>query len=355
MSLTELIKERAWELGFDLIGIAPAGRAPHADAYVAWVEAGFAAAMGYLQRDMARRQDTRLVLPDAQAVVVVGLSYYSDTPPAELWDDPARGRIARYAWGPDYHEVMLPRLRQLGDFIRQLAGREVQQRAYVDTGPLLERDLAAQAGLGFIGKNTCLISPAWGSYLFLGELLVDLDLEIDAPVTPDRSASVQDVTRRGGCGRCTRCLSACPTGALVAPYLLDSNRCISYLTIENKDVIPEPLRPRLGNWIFGCDECQTVCPWPRRFARPTRQPFLRFDPERSVPRLLDLVALDEAGFKARFGGTPVLRARRRGLLRNVVVALANWGHPAAFSALQRASQDADPLVRAQAASALAGL
>ena len=352
MSWTELIKERAWELGFDLIGVAPAGRALHADAYAAWVEAGFAATMGYMQRDIPRRQDVRLVLPGAQAVVVVGLSYYSGTPPAELWDDPARGRIARYAWGPDYHQVMLSRLRQLGDFICHLTGRDVAQRAYVDTGPLLERDWAAQAQLGFIGRNTCLISPAWGSYLFLGELLVDLDLEIDAPESVGQSSGDQGTSQRGGCGRCLRCLSACPTGALVAPYLLDSNRCISYLTIEHRGVIPEVLRARLGNWIFGCDTCQEVCPWPCRFARPARQPFLRFEPERSVPRLLDLIALDEAGFRARFGDTPLRRARRGGLLRNVVVALANWGHPAAIEAVRRAGQDADALVRAQAFQAL---
>ncbi len=184
MSRTERIREKAYELGFDLIGVAPAARAPHADAYAAWVDAGYAATMGYMARDVARRQDPRQVLPGARSVVVVGLSYLVADPPADLWNDPSRGRIARYAWGLDYHDVMTPRLRQLADFIAGEAGRETHYRVYVDTGPVLERDVAARAGLGFIGKNTCLISPALGSYLFLGEILTDLDLDFDSAPPP---------------------------------------------------------------------------------------------------------------------------------------------------------------------------
>jgi epoxyqueuosine reductase len=374
VSLTARIKEKAYELGFDLIGIAPATRAPHADAYAAWVDAGYAATMGYLTRDVARRQDPRHASPGTRSVVVVGLSYFVANPPADLWNDPARGRIARYAWGLDYHDVMTPRLHQLADFILSETRRPVEQRVYVDTGPVLERDFAAQAGLGFIGKNSCLISPLMGSYLFLGELLVSLELDFDQPAT-DSGARIElptgqkraaaggrenfagpprpDTRRVGTCGACTRCLKICPTHAFPAPYVLDSNRCISYLTIELKGSIPLELRPLMGNWIFGCDECQSICPWPRRFARPTRQDFLRFDPEQVAPRLLDLMRLGGDEFRARFRRTPLWRAKRRGLLRNVAVALGNWGDPQAIPALQHALDDPEPLIREHAAWALA--
>jgi epoxyqueuosine reductase len=377
LNRTERIRDKAYELGFDLIGVAPAARAPHADTYAAWVDAGYAATMGYMARDVARRQDPRQALPGARSVVVVGLSYFVVDPPADLWDDPSRGRIARYAWGLDYHDVMTPRLRQLADFIAGEAGRATDYRVYVDTGPVLERDMAARAGLGFIGKNTCLISPALGSYLFLGEILTDLDLDFDSappqsppfrrgggsfpsPVlTGDGKAAHSggqggggQGVRSGTCGVCTRCLVACPTHAFPAPYVLDSNRCTSYLTIELKGSIPLDLRPLMSNWIFGCDVCQAVCPWPRRFARPARDPFLRFDPERVAPKLLDLITLTGDGFRARFAGSPVLRAKRRGLLRNVAVALGNWGDAQAIPFLRQALDDPEPLVREHAAWAL---
>lgn len=340
MNLSQRIKEKAYELGFDLIGIAPAERAPHAEAYRQWLAAGYAAEMNWLARDPSRREDPRRVVAGARSVVVVGLSYFALNPPAELWDDPARGRIARYAWGLDYHDIMLPRLCRLGDFIERETARPLRQRAYVDTGPVLERDFAARAGLGFIGKNTMLIKPRLGSYLFLGELLVDLDLDYDRP------------DPAGTCGRCARCLAACPTGAFAAPYILDSNLCLAYLTIELKGAIPEALRPRLGNWIFGCDACQEICPWVRRYARPGTEPFLRYDPERAIPRLVDLMALDAAAFRARFKGTPLQRSKRRGLLRNVAVALGNWGHPEALPVLQQALYDSEPLIRDHAAWAI---
>jgi len=371
MTLTELIREKAYDLGFDLIGVAPASRAPHADAFASWVEAGFAASMGYMKRNIERRQDPRQVLPGARSVVVVGLSYFTADPVDDLWNDPSRGRISRYAWGPDYHDALIRRLDQLADFIARNARADIRHRAYVDTGPVLERDFAAQAGLGFIGKNTCLISPTLGSYLFLGEVLVNVDLEYDAPaanageridvlcseVPQETQLGRQPIRsprrRVGSCGACTRCLTACPTGALMAPYILDSSRCISYLTIELKGTIPIDLRPSMGNWIFGCDECQSICPWPRRFARPTGERCVEHDPEWCAPRLLDLIAMDEGAFRARFGGGPVLRARRRGLLRNVAIALANWGDPQAMPALQRATEDPEPLVREHAAWAIA--
>jgi epoxyqueuosine reductase len=374
LSLTEVLREKANELGFDLIGVAPAERAPHADAYASWVDAGYAGTMGYLARGVARRQDPRHVVPGARSVIVVGLSYFVADPPADLWDDPARGRIAHYAWGMDYHEVMTPRLRQLAEFIAGETRREVRSRVYVDTGPVLERDFAAQAGLGFIGKNTCLISPAVGSYLFLGEILVDLELDYDEPATHSGAkigfearprpvagrgeddglgTSSPGTQRLGTCGACTRCLEACPTRALPAPYILDSNRCISYLTIELKGSIPLQLRPLIGTWIFGCDVCQSACPWPRRFSRPTRLEFLDCDPERVAPKLMDLISLSDDEFRARFRRTPLWRSKRRGLLRNVAVALGNWGDPQAIPALRRAVADREPLIREHAAWALA--
>jgi epoxyqueuosine reductase len=339
------------------------------------VDAGYAARMGYMARDVTRRLDPRHVLPPARSVIVVGLSYFVLKPPDEMWNDPSRGRVARYAWGMDYHEVMTPRLRRLAEFIAGQTRRDVQSRVYVDTGPVLERDHASQAGLGFIGKNTCLISPFLGSYLFLGELLVDLELDYDEPAS-DSGATIgfdsggqrrtmvgvgegnwkesRPGTRRvGTCGACTRCLETCPTNAFPAPYVLDSSRCISYLTIELKGSIPPGLRPLMGNWIFGCDECQSVCPWPRRFAQPSRLEFLRFDPEYAAPRLLDLIGLRDDEFRTRFKQSPLWRAKRRGLLRNVAVALGNWGSSRAVPALHRALDDPEPLIREHAAWALA--
>jgi epoxyqueuosine reductase len=352
MTLTQLIKEKAYALGFDLIGVAPASRAPHAEAYRRWLAQGYQAGMAWLARRPERREAPDQVVAGAKSVVVVGLSYFVLDPPGELWADPSRGRLARYAWGIDYHEVMIPRLRQLGDFIDHLCGQTRRQRAYVDTGPVLERDFAAQAGLGFIGKNTLLISPRLGSYLFLGEILIDLELDYDQPAAAG-GASCRDERpgrskRLGSCGNCTRCLEICPTYAFPAPYILDSNRCISYLTIELKGSIPLQLRPLLGNWIFGCDACQEICPWVRRFSQPGRAGFLRYEPELIAPKLIDLMALDEAAFRARYRNSPIQRTKRRGFLRNVAVALGNWGDPQALPVLEQARYDPEPLIREHA-------
>lgn len=342
VSLRDRIKSRAYALGFDLVGIAPARPSPHAAEFIAWLEAGYAGTMAYMAREPERRQDPRNVLNGARSVVSVGLSYYTFRLPDDILNDPSRGIISNYAWGTDYHDLMLPRLKALAAFIQAEVGGAVAIRAYVDTGPLLERDMAVQAGLGFTGKNTCLIHPRLGSYLFLGEVLTDMEIEPD-PLPP---SSV-------GCGRCTRCLVACPTEAFVSPYVLDSRRCISYLTIELRGPIPRELRPLMRNRIFGCDICQEVCPWNLRFARPTHEPLFRpVDLNRAAPPLLDLIGLDEAGFRARFGGTPVMRAKRRGLLRNVTVALGNWGAPQAVPALIQALHDLEPLIRGHAAWAL---
>ncbi len=357
MSLTDRIKEKAYDLGFDLIGIAPATRAPHAEAYRRWLAQGYQAGMQWLGREPQRREDLRNVVEGAQSVVVVGISYHVLDPAAEIWHDPSRGKIARYAWGLDYHDVLLPRLRELGDFIDQNVGEPRRQRSYIDTGPILERDFAAQAGLGFIGKNTLLISPKWGSYLFLGEILIDLELDYDPP-SPDGGASCQidppgQSKRVGTCGNCTRCLEICPTHAFPAPYILDSNRCISYLTIEHKGSIPLELRPLLGNWIYGCDDCQEICPWVRRYSQPRQSDFLTYDPDLVAPKLIDLMQLDDVDFRSRFKGSPIKRTKRRGLLRNVAIALGNWGDEAAMPILEQACQDPEPLIQEHAAWALA--
>jgi len=278
----------------------------------------------------------------------VALNYHTAPLPPELRDDPSRGLVASYAWGQDYHEVLTPRLHELsvrlhepGAALGSWTGGTTAHRAYVDTGPILERELGARAGQGFVGKNTLLIHPRLGSWFFLGELLLAVEL-------PAEEISAV----RGTCGRCTRCLDACPTGALVTPYLLDARRCISYLTIELKGAIPRELRPHLGHRIFGCDLCQEVCPWNRRFARPTTDPAFQPRPEIVAPPLLDLIALDEEGFRQRFRDSPVRRPKRRGLLRSVAVALGNWGSPAAVPALASALHDVEPLIRAHAAWAL---
>jgi epoxyqueuosine reductase len=305
------------------------------------VDAGHAGEMAYMTRDVERRRDPQQVMRGARSLIVVGLSHYTIDLPDHIKRDPSRGLIARYAWGADYHDVMTPKLRQLRDFIQNETQREINSRIYVDTGALLERDFAEQAGLGFTGKNTCLIHPRTGSWIFLGEIIVDIELDYD-----ERIANIS-------CGACTRCLVACPTDAFVAPYVLDARRCISYYTIELKGSIPRELREPMGNRIFGCDDCQDVCPWPQRFARPTHErSFYPIDYDRAAPKLLDLIRLTPEQFKQRFNGTPLLRAKRRGLLRNVAVALGNWGDEAALPALIDALDDVEPLVRGHAAWAL---
>lgn len=357
-TLAEEIKQRGHELGFDLVGIAPADPPQTVSAYIDWVNRGYAGVMRYLERPdrVERRCDPSVVVPGVKSVVVVGKNYFTRELPAEVLNDPSRGIIASYAWGLDYHDVMTPRLRELQAFIEKQVGGQVHGRVYVDTGPVLERAYAERAGLGFFGKNTMLIHPRWGAWLFLGEILLDVALEYDAPDT------------RGTCGACTRCLDACPSDAFPQPYVLDARRCISYLTIELTGPIPRPLRPLMGNRIFGCDICNEVCPWNRRFARPTVEPAFQPRPEvppeadeglvegpasdRVAPKLLDLIALDEDAFRQRFRDSPVRRTGRRGLLRNVAVALGNWGDPVAVPALIQALHDHEPLIRGHAAWAL---
>lgn len=346
MDLTERICNRARDFGFDLVGVTPAHPVPYVGAYRAWLARGYHGDMGYMARPdrVERRENPSKILPGVRSIVCVGLSYFPGASPAGLSSDPSRGRISNYAWGIDYHDLMIPRLEELARFIdvqaRVRAGRAVTTRVYVDTGPVLERAYAAAAGLGFVGKNTCLIHPRMGSYLFLGQVLLDFTLE---PTSAEIGV---------GCGTCTRCMEACPTGALVAPYVLDARRCISYLTIELKGHIPPQLRPLMGNWIYGCDVCQAVCPW-QRFARPTSERLFHAEsPDRAVPLLLDLIGLDEEGFRRRYGRTPIARIGRGRLLRNAAVGLGNWGEARAVPALTRALADPEPQVREHAVWAL---
>jgi epoxyqueuosine reductase len=350
--LTDKMTAHALGLGFDLVGISPAAVSTEVARNQDWLDRGYHGGMGYLARPeaVARRADLARILPGVRSVVVVGANYHTVALPPELRDDPARGLVASYAWGDDYHDLLTPRLGQLAASIEAEVGQAVAHRAYVDTGPILERGLAARAGLGFVGKNTNLIHPRLGSWLFLGELLLAVELP---PVVSVRGGLRSN--SEGTCGDCTRCLEACPTGALVEPYVLDARRCISYLTIELKGPIPRDLRPLMGNRVFGCDICQEVCPWNRRFARPTVEAGFQARPEGMAPRLLDLLALDEEGFRRCFRGSPVKRAKRRGLLRNVAVALGNAGDPAAVPALVEALGDAEPLIRGHAAWALGRL
>lgn len=335
---SENLKARALELGFNLVGIARAEPSPTLDAYFRWIDAGMHGDMGYMAREdrQARRRDLNVILPGAQSLVIVALDYRAALPDV-LLSDPSRGRIAAYAWGLDYHDVMTPRL----DALAAWMSAESQHRVYVDTGAILERSHAQRAGMGFIGKNTMLIHPRRGSYFFLGEIVTTFAF--------DRCDQAGRATM---CGSCTRCLRACPTDAFPRPHVLDARRCISYLTIEHKGWIAPELRPLMGNWVYGCDVCQDVCPF-NRFDVPTREPaFHPADLDRAAPPLLDLLALDEAGFRARFGGSAIARIKRDRLVRNAAVAAGNGGDDAALPALTRLLDDPNPLVRGHAAWAL---
>jgi len=355
MDLARAVKEQALALGFDLVAIAPAGPSPEWARYRAWIERGWAGEMTYLARHLVPKQDPRVLLPEARSLILVALNYAHPIDPV-LAQDPSRGRISIYALGRDYHKIMRKALIDLDQWLAGQTGRSSRGRVFVDSAPVLERAWAAHAGLGFIGKNTCLIHPERGSWLFLGGLLVPEALTPDPP--PRIRKGLRDIVWEfpdggmGTCGACTRCLDVCPTAALTAPRQLDARTCISYLTIEQRGPIPIHLRPKLGNWVFGCDLCQEVCPWNRR-ARPATHPQLRPHPDRLAPPLLDLLALDEDAFRARFAGSPVMRAKWEGFMRNVCVAAGNWGDPAAVEGLMHHLWHSPLLVAEHAAWALA--
>ena len=339
-SLTERVKALALALGFDLAGIARAEPKPEAGVLREWLKRGFGADMHYIERRVEQRVDPRLVLENSRSAIAVGFVYDPGTgPPGDPGQTAARGVVARFAGGRDYHDVLVDRLRALEAALSALAGAPAKTRGYVDTGPVQERLLAAHAGLGWIGRNTCLIHPKLGSYFFLGVILTDLELVPDRPT-------------RNLCGSCTACLDACPTGALHHGTLLDANRCISYTTIENRGAIDPSLRSAQGNLIFGCDICQEVCPWNTR-----RRRTIPPDPEglragiapRSEwirPSLEWILQLDEDAWRVAARGTALKRSRFRGLLRNALVASGNSGDPLLLPLLERHAR-ADDLLLAE--------
>jgi epoxyqueuosine reductase len=335
----------ALALGFDLAGVAPATPAPTGAFLRQWLARGYAGEMEWLGRSVAGRLDPRRVLPGARSVVAVALVY---DPGRRAPAGPGRGEIARYAGGEDYHDVLGERLRALGAGLEALAERAVRWRAYVDTGPVLERALAAQAGIGWVGKNTCLIHRELGSYLFLGALLTDLELAPDVP-EPDH------------CGTCRACLDACPTQAFVEPHVLDATRCLSYTTIESRSAIPEGLREAQGSLVFGCDICQEVCPFnARERRRVPEDPHglrarLRARMEWVGPNLAWLLSLDEGSWRAVTRRTALRRAKHRFLLRNALVAAGNSADPTLRPLLERHAAGADPLLAEHARWALGRL
>jgi epoxyqueuosine reductase len=332
-NLKEVIKTEAHHLGFSHMGVAPAIPAPRYDKFLAWVQAGHHADMGYLSRPdtLAKRADPGLILPGCQRVISLAMPYSAPQAPLNT-TPPGKGRISAYARTRDYHETLWEKLAELEAFIIDRSMETARVKSYVDTGPILERGFAALAGIGIPGKNTCLIIPKHGSYVFLAEILLDLPLPVDPPFTRDL------------CGSCQRCIEACPTGCILPDRTIDASRCLSYLTIENQSIFPNPLKTQIGDWLFGCDVCQMVCPHhPRVADHPTYlgKPLL---PE--YIDLVELLAIDEVAFVTAFKATPLWRAKRRGLIRNAAVILGNQRHAPALPALATLlEQDPDPVIQ----------
>lgn len=337
-AVSKTIKEKALEIGFDLIGISPVDSFPENQFYKVWLAKGFAGEMKYMEKEPDKRENIRNILPEAKSVISCGLNYNTNYPYSMNETEKQKGWISRYAWGGDYHDIMKKKLQILLEFIKANSPQEIEARVYVDTGPVLERVYGKYSGIGWFGKNTCLINQKVGSWIFVGEIITNIELDYDNPA-PDR------------CGKCTRCIDACPTGALLERYVLDSRLCISYLTIEFRGMIPVELGDKIGNNIFGCDICQDVCPWNRR-AKVTDESS--FQPREGLfnPDLAALSKLTEEDFRMVFKGNPIKRAKRKGLLRNIVVAMGNSGLEEFIPYLKGSLKDKDPLVRAYSAWAL---
>lgn len=338
VSVTNLIKQKAVDIGFDLVGISPVDSFPENQFYKEWLNQGFSGEMTYMERNQEKREDLKQILPNAKSVISCAVNYNTDYPYSTELSDKNKGWISRYAWGDDYHDIIKDKLQILMDYIGSISSDEVSSRVYVDTGPVLERVYGKYAGVGWIGKNTCLINQQIGSWLFIGEIITDIELDYDTPV-PDR------------CGTCTRCIDACPTDAIVKPYILDSRLCISYLTIELKNKIPQELRQGVYNNIYGCDICQDVCPWNKR------APFsdnMEFEPREQLynPHLDSLSGISVDEFRELFRGSPIKRTKRRGLLRNIMVAMGNSENREFIPHIKLCLQDEEPLVRAHAVWAL---
>jgi epoxyqueuosine reductase len=323
--MKEKISQRALELGFDDCRFTSAAAPASAEQFQNWLAENKNGEMNWLERNAEKRVEPQKVLSGAKSLIALAASY-------EI-ENQKSGSVARYARFDDYHDILGERLKLLTEFVNQF-GDETRSLWYVDTGPLLERDLAQRAGLGFVGKHTNLISRKLGNWIFLSEIITTLELEPDAP-------------EKNRCGKCSRCISACPTNAITAPFQLDARKCISYLTIELKGPIPLEFRKAIGNRIYGCDDCLAVCPW-NKFAREGKLMKAHARKDLEQPDLIELLALDEKEFKSRFDGSPILRTKRRGLLRNVCVALGNTGDESALAALEKSSQDPEPLIAGHA-------
>ena len=334
-SLTTRLKAAATRLGFDRVGVAPAVRPPGYGHYLEWLEQGHAAGMTYLHDRAAAREHPSHVLPGVRSVIVVAM-VYGQPEPAE--PGPTQGKVARYARGGDYHDLLW---RRLGELLAWLQSERpgLVGRAVCDTAPLLERDFAHLAGLGWVGKNTCLIDRKIGSFTVLGSVLVDAELDYDEPLAT------------GYCGTCTRCLDACPTSAFDGPYQLDARKCLSYWTIEHKGVIPAEIAAQLGDWAFGCDICQDVCPWNRK-APAGREPALAAREEWTNPDLIAWLDRDPVEFRSALKGTALARSKRAGLVRNAALILGQRRSQAAVPSLIARLTDDDPVVRGAAAWAL---
>jgi epoxyqueuosine reductase len=323
----------ARELGFDSCRVTACAPPAHADEFRDWLKKGAAGEMSYMERGEEKRCDPQKVLPGARSIVVLALNYFQGAAPKAF--GAATGRIARYAWGDDYHDVIAAKLDKIDNFLREFGG---EQKCYVDTGPVLERDYASQAGVGWHGKSTMLIDERLGTWFFLAEILTTLELPPDEPA-------------RDRCGTCKRCITACPTGAITAPHRLDARRCISYLTIELKSSIPLEFRPLIGDRIFGCDDCLDACPW-NRFAQVSRESAFSARRSTIAFALRDYLKLSDAEFRNLFQNSPIKRIKRGGFLRNVCVALGNFGTSDDLPALQRAAAGSEPLIAEHAVWAL---
>ena len=342
--MKEKIRQRALELGFDDCRFTTAGAPASTGRFQIWLAQKNHGEMAWLERNAPKRIDPQKVLPGAKSAIMLAASYENSDTWRVTSDVKARannschpspvtrhfpGIVARYAQFDDYHDVLAEKLKLLAQFVNQLAA-ETRSLWYVDTGPVLERDFAQRAGLGFVGKHTNLISRKLGNWIFLSEIITTLELEPDA-------------TEKNHCGKCTRCIAACPTQAITAPFQLDARKCISYLTIELKGAIPVEFRKAIGNRIYGCDDCLAACPW-NRFAREGNLMKAHVREKLKSPDLVELLSLDEKQFKSRFAGSPILRTKRRGLLRNVCVALGNVGDESALPVLEKAAHDSEPLI-----------
>jgi epoxyqueuosine reductase len=339
----QALKSYAQSLGFNRIGVIPARPSPHLEAYLAWIAAGHHGNLGYLARPdrVARRLDLNVILPGVQTLIIAAFDYGTPPYPTELLNDPLRGRISSYAYGVDYHDLMTPRLTRLAEWVRAQTPDPVAYKVYVDTGAILERSHAQQAGLGFIGKNTMLIHPRAGSNFFIGEILTDF------PLMEHTSAH-----RETQCGTCTRCLSACPTSAFPTPYTLDARRCISNLTIEQKGVVALELRSLLGNWVYGCDVCQEVCPWNRFAVHTIESGFYPLSVDRVAPPLLTLLTLTDSTFKALFKESAVARIGRERLIRNACYAAGNSADPRFIPVLESLIEGENALIQNAASWAI---